>query len=226
MPVSLQEPAAEGIQPFLQHGVRSALFRLIGLRLRMDCRQQIAVIHGGQNFLNKGQCDGKSGVFFQAGKVQADNRNFFIAGLHQCFSQQVNVIGGTAPAACLGNNQSGVVQIIASGAQGVQKLANDQQGRITGVVMYIFQSQFRYMASAVLQQFTVVSLSPHGRRQNAKMDRCHVRNQNGVGLFHLRCKFRIVQKIILHRVPLPSYDPVHPVRQTDSADECGLRPDW
>ena len=51
--------------------------------------------------------------------------------------QQMDVVGSTAAAAGLGDDQRGVIQIIFAAVQRVQELANDQQGRIAGIVVDI-----------------------------------------------------------------------------------------
>ena len=70
----------------------------------------------------------------------------------------MDVVGSTAAAAGLGDEQGGVVQIILAAVQCVQKLANDQQGRIAGVVVDVFQAQLCHSTTAVAQDLALVAV--------------------------------------------------------------------
>ena len=105
----LHDPAADGVQPLLLQSGRVPLVGLIGLRLGLQGHQQVAVVDAGQELAHQGQGHGEAGVLLQSGEVQAHHRNLAVACLHQGLAQQVDVVGGPAAAASLGDNQGGVV---------------------------------------------------------------------------------------------------------------------
>ena len=147
----------------------------------------------------------------------------------------MDVVGSTAAAAGLGDEQGGVIQIILAAVQRVQKLADDQKSRIAGVIVDIFQAQLRHSTAAVAQNFALVAVVAQGVLQQTELGDGHVGDEDGVGLLHLRGKFGI---IIFHRFllcirllpwgqPFPRQPRrARPERQTGCADGCSPRPDW
>ena len=108
----------------------------------------------------------------------------------------MDVIGRTAAAAGLGDEQGGVFQIILAAVQGVQKLADDQQRRIAGVVVDVFQTQLSHGAAAVAEDLALVAVEPQRVFQQPELGDGHVGDEDGVGLLHLRGEFGIV---VFHR---------------------------
>ncbi|MPM86649.1 hypothetical protein SDC9_133739 [bioreactor metagenome] len=104
----------------------------------------------------------------------------------------MNIVGRAAAPAGLCDDESRVVQIVFSGIQRVQKLTDDQQRRIAGVVVDVFQSVFRHLRTAVAQKLTGIALILHGGGQNSELNGSHAGNQYLMGLFHFRGKFRII----------------------------------
>ena len=78
------------------------------------------------------------------------------------------------------------------GLEGIDELADHQDGGIAGVVMYVLEPQLADLASAVLQQLAGVARLLHDGRQDAELHRGHVGDEDLVGLFHLRRKFGIM----------------------------------
>ena len=94
-----------------------------------------------------------------------------------------------------------MVEIILAAVQCVQELADDQQGRIAGVVVDIFQAQLCHSTAAVAQNFALVAVVAQGVLQQAELGNGHVGDEDGVGLLHLRGKFGV---IVFHRFLLCS----------------------
>ena len=141
----------------------------------------------------------------------------------------MDVVGGTAAAAGLGDEQGRVIQVILAAVQGIQKLADDQQGRIAGVVVDVFQAQLCHGAAAVAQDLALVAVAAQGVFQQPELGNGHVGDEDGVGQLHLRGKFGI---IVFHRFllcirllpwgrpfPLPPRR-APPERRTGCADGC------
>ena len=209
------DPPADGVQPLLLQCRRVTGMDLVGGGLGLQRHQQVAVVDGSQGHADKGQVHGQAVALLQAGEVQAQHGDIAVARLFQCLAQQEDVVGGPAAAAGLGDDEGSVVQVIFAGLQGIQKLADDQQGGIAGVVMDIFQAQLADLAAAVAQQLHLVALVLHSRRQDAELHGGHVRDEDGVGLLHILGENGIVH---LHAVMPPLvFHPARPGRRTGSA---------
>ena len=81
----------------------------------------------------------KPGIFLQTGQIHRDHRHKGQVRLFQRLAQQVDVVGGPAAAAGLGDEQGHLVGVIAAVLDGVDQLSDDQQGGVAGVVVDIFQ---------------------------------------------------------------------------------------
>ena len=68
----------------------------------------------------------------------------------------MDVIGRTASAAGLGDKQGGVVDVILAALQRLHELSHNQQCRIAGVVVDVFQSLLHHSAGGGLQQYHVI----------------------------------------------------------------------
>ena len=136
---------------------------------------------------------------------------------------------GTAATAGLGDEQGGVIQIVLAAVQRIQKLTDDQQSRVAGVVVDVFQAQLCHGAAAVAQDLALVAVVAQGVFQQPELGNGHVGDEDGVGLLHLRGKFGI---IVFHRFllcirllpwgrpfPLPPRR-APPERRTGCADGC------
>ena len=108
----------------------------------------------------------------------------------------MNVVGGTAATAGLGDEQRSMLQIILTAVQRIQKLTDDQQSRIAGVIVDVFQAQLCHGTAAVAQNFALVAVVTQGVLQQAELGNGHVGDEDGVGLLHLLGKFGV---IVFHR---------------------------
>ena len=126
----------------------------------------------------------KAAVFLQTRNIQADHRHLFIAGLFQCLPQKMDVIGRPAASAGLGDHQGSVVQIVLAGIQRVDHLPDDQNCRIAGIVMYVFQTSLGDLWAGGLQQHRLVAVVSKHILDDVKMDRRHHGKQNRIFLFH------------------------------------------
>ena len=106
-----------------------------------------------------------------------------------CFFQSAadksDIVGGTAAAAGLADDDSNPVCIVFSGQDSLHDLAYHHQGWIAGIVIYILQSHVYCLLVIIGQYLDVVAGSLEGRLQKLKMDRRHLRAENGVILTHL-----------------------------------------
>ena len=61
-----------------------------------------------------------------------------ISGFFECAADKSDVVRRTAAASGLAHEDGRVVEIILSGQQGIHDLSDDDQGRVAGVIVYIF----------------------------------------------------------------------------------------
>ena len=61
-----------------------------------------------------------------------------VAGLFQGLAQQKYVVGGTAAAAGLGDEQRKLIGVILAAFDGGQHLPDDEKRRIAGIVVHVF----------------------------------------------------------------------------------------
>ena len=154
-----QQGTAKTRDPAIHHAVGGTLFVLVRGHLIAQRTQHIAVEDAGDALARQRKGHLEAAVLFQTGKVQACHRDLRVTGLDQRLAQQMDVVGGAAAAAGLGDQQGGVLQIILAAVQRIQKLADDQQRRVAGIVMHILQPQLCHGTAAVAQQFTLVALA-------------------------------------------------------------------
>ena len=112
----------------------------------------------------------------------------FVSGLFQCAADEANVVGRTAAAAGLADDHGQVVGVVLSGKDGVHDLSDDDEGRIAGVVVYIFEAHVHSLTVVVWQHFDLVAGSLESGLQQFEMDGRHLRAEDGVGLSHLFCE--------------------------------------
>ena len=191
-----QQHAAQAFHPQVYHLIGSPLLVLVRCHLIAQSAQHIAVEDAGQCTAGQRQGHLEAAVLFQTREVQAGHRNLRIARLDQCLAQQMNVVGSTAATAGLGDEQRSMLQIVLAAVQRVQKLTDDQQSRIAGVVVDVFQAQLCHGTAAVAQNFALVAVVTQSVLQQAELGNGHVGDEDGVGLLHLRSKFGI---IVFHR---------------------------
>ena len=108
----------------------------------------------------------------------------------------MDVVGGTAAAARLGDEQGRVLEVVLAAVQRIEELADDQQCRIAGVVVDIFQAQLRHSAAAVAKDLALVAVVAQGVFQQAELGDGHVGDEDGVSFLHLRGEFGV---IVFHR---------------------------
>ena len=195
---ALVHPALDGGDPLFGQGISGAGLVLIGLGLAAQGHQQVAVIDAGNDLAYQRQGQRQAAAFFQAGKVQRCHRDITVPGLNQRFAQQLDVVGCTATAARLGNEQRGMVQIILAGVQRVNKLTDDQQRRVAGIVVNIFQAKLGDLAAAVAQNFHIIALALQRSLQQPELGNGHIGDQNLVGLDHILGK---IGGHVFHKVP-------------------------
>ena len=77
----------------------------------------------------------------------------------------------------------------------IDELTDNQQSRITGVVVNVFQPQIRYVGTRFFKHFHGVAVRPKHADYHFEMHGKHRRNENGVVLFHF---FREGNIVLFH----------------------------
>ena len=185
--------------PGVHQGVAGAGGDLVGLSLVFQQHQQVPVGQGGNGLADHGQGDLKAGVGLQAGQVQRDHWDKVQPILFQGFPQQVDVVGGPAPAAGLGHDQGHLVQVVLAAVQGVHQLADGQQRRVAGVVVHVFEAFIHNLPAGGAQQVHMVAEAFQHVFDQLKVDGRHVGGDDGVLFFHLPGEFHPVL-VVRHEV--------------------------
>ena len=86
----------------------------------------------------------------------------------------MDIVGSTAAAAGLRQNQSDLVRVVLSALDGIHQLANDQQSGITGIVVDVFQSLIDNTGAFGVQQFHVEPIIAHQLADQTELNGQHV----------------------------------------------------
>ena len=214
-----QQDAAQTLDPEIYHLVGAPLLVFVGGHLIAQGAEHVAVEDARQRTSGQRQGHLEAAVLLQTGEVQAGNGDLRVARLDQRLAQQMDVVGRTAAAAGLGDEQSRVVEVVLAAVQRIKELADDQQRRVAGIVVDVFQAQLRHSAAAVAKDLALVAVVLQRVPQQTELGDGHIGDEDGVGRLHLRGKFRIV---VFHRfISYPRR--ARPAPQTGCADGCSLR---
>ena len=173
--LAVTELLAQFGRPLLDHALAGAGFNLIGLYLVIQQHQGVAVDDSRYHLADHRQGDRKTRVVLQAGKVQRDDRDLIKARLMQRFAQQVDIIARTAAATRLCDNQRCAVQVIFAAFEGINELADHQQGGIARIVVHIFEPFLHDARSAGGQQLRFIAIAAEHVHKQLKMDGQHHR---------------------------------------------------
>ena len=99
----------------------------------------------------------ETGITLDTAKIQGDNRYLFHSGFCQGTADKAYIVGSTTAAACLGHDDGCLIQIIFTGKQCFHDLTDYQQGRIAGIVIYIFQSNVHRVLIVVIKNYEIVA---------------------------------------------------------------------
>ena len=103
------------------------------------------------------RCYAECAVLFETAEIQRYNRHlriFFVESL----SEKVDIIRGTAAAAGLGDEECGLVDVVLAAVEGVHELSDNEQSRIAGVIVDVFQSLVNYGTGIVLEELHAEAL--------------------------------------------------------------------
>ena len=110
---------------------------LIGPHLVGHVHDEVPVHHAVDQPADEPHGPVKAGVLLQA-KGEGEDGDIVQPRLFQGLAEHVDVVGGPAAPAGLGDEQGHFMGVIASVLNGVDHLADDQQCGIAGVVVYVF----------------------------------------------------------------------------------------
>ena len=168
----------------LHQGIRLAGVDLIGTHLVGHVHDEVAIHHGVDKAAEEGDGQVEPRVLLQA-EADGDDRNVAHSGLFQRLAEQVDVVGGTAAAAGLGDEQRYLVWVIAPVLDGVQELADDQQGGVAGVVVDVLQPFVHHCLPLIVQLHHIVAFQLKHLLEHPEVDGEHLGHQDGVFFLHL-----------------------------------------
>ena len=183
----------------LDHLIGVAGHHLIRLGLVFQPEDHIAVKAGVDGSHQGALGEYKTAAGLQRVQLHGDDGDMAQAVFLQRLAQQINVVGGTAATAGLGQQQRNMVQVILAAFNGVQQLTNGQQSRVAGVIMHVLQALLGHRVAGVFQKFQVVTLPAEDALQQLKVDGQHLRHQNGMGLLHGGGKLRGLNFVLFQR---------------------------
>ena len=132
-----------GLQKLSLHGldglVSLAPADLVGAGLVGGLYDDVAVHHGEHRLAQGVEPQLEAGVGLQARQVDRDDGDIAQTRLLQRLAQQMDVVGGPAAAAGLGDEQGHLMQVVLAALHRVDELADDQQGGVTGVVVDVLE---------------------------------------------------------------------------------------
>ena len=169
--VCLSQKVCADLHPLHMLGFDHALFQLIGAHAVDAAHHDIAKDNGIGGTGDQLQVELESGIFLEAGHVDRDDRDLSHACLCQGAADKADVIGRTAAAAGLGHQNSCPVKIVFAGIKSFHDLAHDEEGRIAGVIVDIFEAEVDSPAVIVGQDDQVVAAGIDRRFEQVKMDR-------------------------------------------------------
>ena len=103
----------------------------------------------------------------------------------QRLANKRDVVGSTAAAAGLRDDDGQLIGVVTSAHHGFHNLTRHQNGRIADVVVHIFQAGIHRTVVDTGQQLEVIPVLTEYLHQQIEMNRRHLRTQNGVArLFH------------------------------------------
>ena len=111
-----------------------------------------------------------------------DHRNLGVAALAQGLADERDVVGGTAAAAGLADNHGRLGQVVPTALNGLHDLARHQDRRIADVVIHVAQAGLDGIVVSRGQQLQVVASTAEHLFDQVKVDRRHLRAQDGVAL--------------------------------------------
>ena len=139
MPVELGRQLAGARHVLLVECVRRTGRCLVRAATIEHLHHHVAKEHRVDCLLKQRRRNLKAGVVLaQRHGRKRDHRDLGVPALAQGLADERDVVGGAAAASGLAHEDGRVVEIILSGQQGIHDLSDDDQGRVAGVIVYIF----------------------------------------------------------------------------------------
>ena len=105
-----------------------------------------------------------------------------MAALAQGLADERDVVGGTAAAAGLADDHGGLGQVVPTALDGLHNLARHQNRRVANVIVHIAQASLDGIVVGRGQQLQVVAGTAEHLFDQVKVDRRHLRAQDGIAL--------------------------------------------
>ena len=131
----------EAVRPRLGQFLALARALLIGPHLIDQSHEKVGVEHGVEHVVDHRQRQAEAGVLLDAREAEGDHRHIAVPRLFKRLAQKGDVVRGAAAAAGLEQHQRHLVRVVFAALQGVDELADDEYGRIAGVVVHILEAR-------------------------------------------------------------------------------------
>ena len=176
--------AHDGV-PQLVQLVGRALLHFVRAHAVEALHEQVAQNQRLDGTVQQGRGGLEAGVVFEALGGDGDDRNLRVAGIDQSLADQAEVVGRTAHTTGLGDGERHLVRIVLAFLNRADKLADDHDGRVAGVVVHVFEAGFHVAAARVLQDVELVAAGADDRLDQGHVDRAHLRADNRIVLLHV-----------------------------------------
>ena len=111
-----------------------------------------------------------------------DHRDLGVATLAQRLADERDVVGGTATATGLADDHGRLGQVVTTALDGLHDLARYQDRRVANVIVHVAQAGLDGVVIGRGQQLQVVAGTAEHLFDQVKVNRCHLRAQDGVAL--------------------------------------------
>ena len=126
-------------------------------------------------------------VFVQArGHVNRDHGDVGVAALAQCLADKGDVVGGSAAATGLGDENGRVREVVLAALDGLHDLAHGEDGRVADVVVHVLEAGVHGTLVNRGEKHQVVAIVTQHRLGKLKVHGAHLRREDSVvRLLHL-----------------------------------------
>ena len=168
--------------PCLIQLIRTARRHLVRAHAVQAFHQQVADDERLDDAMKQCRRRFEARIVFNALRGNGDHWNLRITSIDQRLANQTEIVCGSAHAAGLGDGERGVFRIVFAVQNRVHELTDNHDGRVAGVVVYIFETGFHVFTAGVFENVELVAAGADRGFHQGEVDRAHLRSHDGVVL--------------------------------------------
>ena len=163
------EPVAADAVPFLVQAINIAV-NLVRAGAEQRLLQDIADGDGLEGLVQHLRRDGETGVGFNALSRQCDDGNLGVPSVDKPLAQEPSVVARATLTTRLGDPHGGAVRVGLPAQELADELADDDDGRVAGIVVDVLEAHLDAIVGGLLQQPHVVARHAQHRREQTHVD--------------------------------------------------------